>query len=46
MLLILSNFIFAEILCEALFIGIDAGLRSHAQFYPTGITMIGGQIAK
>ncbi|KAJ6646046.1 Prostaglandin reductase 1 [Pseudolycoriella hygida] len=35
-----------EILCEALYLGIDAGLRSQAQFYPTGITMISGQIAK
>ncbi len=36
----------SEILCEALYFGIDAGMRTQAQFYPTGITMISGQIAK
>lgn len=35
-----------EILCEAVYIGIDAGLKSQVLHYPDGITMIGGQIAK
>lgn len=35
-----------EILCEALYIGIDAGLKSQALHYPDGITMIGAQIAR
>lgn len=43
---LLCVFHFTEILCEALYLGIDGGLKSQAQFYPTGITMISGQIAK
>lgn len=37
---------YIEILCEAVYIGIDAGLKSQVLHYPHGITMIGGQIAK
>lgn len=38
--------IYAEILCEAEYIGIDAGVKTQVLHYPDGITMIGAQIAK
>lgn len=35
-----------EILCEAMYLGMDAGLRAYLNMVPPGITMIGGQVAK
>lgn len=36
----------AEVLVEAEFFSLDAGVRSYMRQYPIGVTIIGAQVAK
>jgi len=42
----LTTIAWTEVLCQALFLSVDPYMRPYSKRFPTGITMIGGQVAR